>query len=56
MMREEDLAESALDAIQDVGPEAAVYWPGPLAASCLRQGLERGECALKKFFSRRFVF
>jgi UPF0271 protein len=29
MMRDEVLAQSALDAIQDVAPEAAVYWPGP---------------------------
>jgi 5-oxoprolinase (ATP-hydrolysing) subunit A len=29
MMRQEDLAESALDTIQEAAPEAAVYWLGP---------------------------
>jgi 5-oxoprolinase (ATP-hydrolysing) subunit A len=30
LMRQDDLVEAALDAIEDVAPEAAVYWPGPL--------------------------
>lgn len=43
LMRNDELADAALDAIIDVVPDAAVYWPGPFGREPFtRKAAERG--------------